>query len=422
VLDHDRWILLRAESDYAARYEGQVAVLVAANLMARMTPSVAVDLPDVAIVDGLPYAGANLKEVVLASTKKTDPWGEFVSRPYRHGDYVLQLGRTGSDLVIHGAGWDAYVGPQPSPLPASSAPNPIGPAMAAILAISSAFTTNLASPPAAMMLNALNWKPTPSPADAPRVKPARDLGELWTVGVGSVGTATLYFLTLATVNFSACLADMDVVAIHNLDRSPMFFAEDVGLMKTQAAARYLREVGVSAVGGDPFALDQSEIWKKRQSGRPDILISAANERKVRSVIEAGYPPIQIYGTTGKNWQSSLLRHIPLQEACSCCVFPDEGFVPTGCATAKLVGSRQAEQVDAALPFLSFAAGAMAAAEILKLGLPGYPFTTNRITLNTRPSPWISHAPPTRREGCICHRRSPSIHSQMIAGSRYAGLS
>lgn len=33
-----------------------------------------------------------------------------------------------------------------------------------------------------------------------------------------------------------------------------------------------------------------------------------------------------------------------------------------------------EQIDAALPFLSFAAGLMAAAEMLKLALPGYPFS------------------------------------------------
>jgi hypothetical protein len=59
-----------------------------------------------------------------------------------------------------------------------------------------------------------------------------------------------------------------------------------------------------------------------------------------------------------------------------------------------------EQMDAALPFLSFAAGAMAATEILKRGLIGYPFTTNRVILNTRPHVRAIPAALSFRPGCI----------------------
>lgn len=72
-----------------------------------------------------------------------------------------------------------------------------------------------------------------------------------------------------------------------------------------------------------------------------------------------------------------------------------------------------ETVDAALPFLSFAAGAMAAAEILKCGLPGYPFTANRVILNTSPCLRAVHAPMSPRLDCICGYRSKSVHRKML---------
>src|SRR3546814_16895822 len=81
---------------------------------------------------------------------------------------------------------------------------------------------------------------------------------------------------------------------------------------------------------------------------------------------ADMPPIQIYGTTGKSWQASVIRHVPLQGPCSLCLFPDSGPVAlTACATGKVVSPVNGKRIDAALPFLSFAAGLMPAAEILR---------------------------------------------------------
>jgi hypothetical protein len=78
-------------------------------------------------------------------------------------------------------------------------------------------------------------------------------------------------------------------------------------------------------------------------------------------------------------------------------------------------------MDTALPFLSFGAGLMAAAEILKLALPGYPFSPNRVVLNTQPAVRAVPAALARRDGCICQHRSSSVHRQMVAGSRYATI-
>ncbi len=82
-------------------------------------------------------------------------------------------------------------------------------------------------------------------------------------------------------------------------------------------------------------------------------------------------------------------------------------------------NNEKHQVDAALPFLSFAAGAMAAAEILKLSLPGFPFSENRTVLNTMPWPRTVQVPITERLDCICQRRSKTVHRQMVEKSRYS---
>ncbi len=419
VLDPERWILLRTHASHAAGYDGQVAVLTAANLLARMTPAVALDVPRVPIVAPLPWAGHDLREHLLGLVFKADPFGKFVCRPFREGDYAIQLAPDGAPAVAHGSGWNIYLGPPPSPLPSAAAPNPIGPAMAAILAAAAAFRSDLRGAPGTVLLNSLDWRHSSIEADEGELLPEPALGEIWTVGTGSVGTAILYFLALATRNFAAGLFDMDVVKIHNLDRSPLFIADHVGMPKVAAAAACLREAGLGAVRTDPRALDESALWRNREAGTPDILIPAANERNVRAVIETGFPPVQIYATTGRHWQAAVIRHVPFRDPCSFCLFPVQDHVPTECAGGEVAVREREKPVDAALPFLSFAAGAMAAGEILKLGLPGYPFSPNRVVLNTQPAVKAVGASLSLRPECICQRRSEAVHRRMIAGTRFA---
>ena len=317
------------------------------------------------------------------------------------------------------------MGPGPSPLVDDDTLNPIGPALAVILAVTVAFRTALAEYPEAVCFNALDWSCGTVGPDAVPLGIEASLGTLWTVGTGSVGTAILYFLSLATREFSAALFDMDAVKVENLDRSPIFANDDVGEKKVDVAMEYLRDSGVRDVQALSCSLDEAECWSNRQEGIPDIMISTANERNVRSVIENGYPPIQIYATTGGNWQASVIRHVPLKEPCSLCLFPETSYTKTACAQGPVgtaaQGSRAENTVDAALPFLSFAAGVMAAAELLKLSVDGYPRVRSRVTLNAW-SPRIVQSSLAFREGCPCRTRSKNVHRRMIGGTRYAFLS
>ena len=425
VLNPEHWIALSANADYAARYDGQVAILTAANLLGRMSPAVALHIPPVPVIAPLPGSseGSTLQEIVLDLLFRVDPYGKFCRRAPGENDYIIHLGRTGATNLAHGSGWNIYCGPEPSPLEDDETVNPIGPALSSILAISEAFRTNLNSPATETLLNALTWRPGALKMDfAPLSILHNGLGTLWTVGTGSVGTAVLYFLSLATQAFSAALFDMDCVKIHNLDRSPLFMADEVGMDKVEVTKKYLDRVGIRTIA-EPRSLDNSALWCDRDDGVPDVLISTANERNVRTVVESGFPPLQIYGTTGGNWQAAVIRHIPLLDPCSTCLFPESNHKSTLCATGSIsVGQEGDEkQVDAALPFLSFAAGAMAAAEIFKLCLPGYPFNVNRVILNTFPFPRVVSLPLNFRENCLCQRRSTDVHRKMVSGSRFAEL-
>src|SRR3546814_13112795 len=65
-LDPARWISLAIDPAYAETYAGQVALLTAANLIGRMTPSVAIAVPEgTQIRDPLPWAGRSLSAVLF---------------------------------------------------------------------------------------------------------------------------------------------------------------------------------------------------------------------------------------------------------------------------------------------------------------------------------------------------------------------
>ena len=420
VLDPEHWITIVADSDYVASYDGQVALITAANLLGRMSPSIAFHFPSIKIVNSLPDAGRELTDFLSEKLYGADPFGRFTFRKPKDEDYVIYLGKTGASRVVHGSGWNAYCGDSPSPIRKDVSINPIGPALAVVLAVSQAFRCNLMKPPAKFQLNALNWKLCSiDPQVAPLSLSEDSLGNIWIVGTGSVGTAILYFLSLATRQFSGVLFDHDKVKSHNLDRSPIFAYKDTGHKKSIITQKYLSRLGVQ-MEAEPVSLDESRVWTSRAQGTPDIVVASANERNVRSLIESHFPPIQIYGTTGQNWQASVIRHIPFQDPCSLCLFPELDHEATECAAISMdVKQEKSVKVDAALPFLSFAAGIMAAAEIFKLQLPHYPLNANRVLIYTYIKPQTHTAPFTVRENCRCNLRSRDIHRKMIDATRYA---
>jgi hypothetical protein len=423
VLDAERRIVITADADYLETTAGQAAVLVAVNLLSRMTPSVSLGFGDTRFQPMLQDSPMSLHEFLLGQMKDVDPNGSFNVKGFSDDDYRVHAGPTGAPWIVHGSDWNAFVGEAPSPLASPGTSNPLGGAFAAIMAAAKIFKDAFPGNVAPIAANLLKW--TCELAErCPLINTRDSLGNVWFVGAGSVGSAIAYFLVLAGVKFEATIFDGDSVKVENLDRSPIFRYEDVGESKAEVVAKFLRAQGISATAERSW-LDRSEKWKQRQQGVPDILISAANERNVRYAIESLLPPVQIYGTTGTNWQACVLRHIPPQDPCTCCMFPPDASAPMKCATGvvdvPVGGSDKTKQIDASLPFLSFAAGLMAAVEIVKLAnrIPG---TSNRAFFTPCGDPIVYPLSLQRREKCLCMTRSSAAHRTMVSGSKYANLS
>jgi len=430
TLDPARTITITAESARLRRFDTQVALLTGANLLGRISPRVKLAFADVPLHPSLPWGGASMHDRLLSQMKAANPFGSYTAVQESPGDFVIHIGREGGGLTVDGSGWNAYLGPYPSPLRDSADGNGFGTALAVILAAAQMFRSPFKAIAKPFVCNAFDWTDAPSTQVHGRFENT-DLGEILFVGLGSVGSAALYYLGMTTRHFSPTLIDKDRVKIHNLSRSPLFVAADCvdemvhpegGLYKVDASKRFLHEIGVTRVESEPVALHRSSLWQYRPSGTPDVVVSAANEEDVRYHIEMGYPPIQIYATTGKNWQIALLRHLPDDEACSMCIFPpEESRIPMPCATDHVTCLDPTEQIDSALPFLSFGAGLMTAAEIVKLTLRGYPFCRSRVTLNLRSDPKIVATPLVHRGGCACEHRERSVQREMIRGSRYESI-
>ena len=426
-LPTDRPVHIHVDPEYAGTYAGQIAAITAASLFGRMSRSVAVAVPPLQVLAPLPWTSSKLDEIVMRTLEDTHQYGIYERRSAQQEDLRLVVGPVGDGLIVHGDGWGAYCGTEPSPIMQSDESNPFGAAFAVIAAASRLQLNPDAGAFEPVSVDTYLWRTGPPSTDVPKVVPDFDLGELWCIGVGSVGSCALFFLSLVTRAFHAVLVDGDTVEIENVTRSALFSSRDASesRCKVEVAADWLHRAGVGRIEPHVAWLDEMPgRWSERAPGTPDILISAANERNVRSVIEQAFPPLQVYATTGRNWQATLLRHIPLIDACSLCVRRSQTPRPPAlCASGspEPAGSG-AEEDDVALPFLSYAAGLMTAAEVAKLALTGEVVTPNRVFFEPRTRDLVRVVGLCQRRGCVCQLRDATIHEEAIRGSRFTSLS
>lgn len=424
-LDPSHAVVVDGNPETLKTYPGQCAAIVLANLLSRMTPSVSLSLPNCKMHPRLRFFGDCLHEVLIRQMKEADPTGKFLIRARLLSDYVINIGAGEGDIVATGVGWTAYAGPSPVPFVEIPTNNPMGSIFAAILAAAQLFVGRFPNPAKMQLIDTFTWTQDNSAQDVGL--PNEALGRVMTVGVGSVGSAALYFLALARASFSADLIDYDFVEVLNLGRSPIFTASDAKaqLAKVDSVKRFLSDSGISDIRTDCNPLHESSLWTERLIGEPDVLISAANEMDVRRFIENTFPPLQLYATTGRNWQVALVRHVPMVEPCSTCLFPSTiEHKNTACSSVpgESANSNEKPEPDVALPFLSFAAGFMIASELLKLHLANYPIYHQRVTISFRPDIQITHTNITTRNNCMCTKRSHLIHSKVIEKTKYCKFS
>jgi hypothetical protein len=204
----------------------------------------------------------------------------------------------------------------------------------------------------------------------PEAPTLADVGDLLLAGVGAVGSALLYILSLMTLRARVTVLDRDFVDTSNLNRSPLFTVLDAALQrsKTDVAQALLQSVGVEV---ESVHAAWRDIGEQLSRQRFDVWVSLTNEDGAWAEVPFQLPPVVLHGTTTSGWGIAFGRHIPRIEDCTACRLPRPHAEFRGpCSEAEIDSPDQHEPFRASLPFLSTVSAALIAAELMKLQFQG----------------------------------------------------
>jgi len=415
--------------DAVASFAGQVMLRVAANLLSRWCRRVTVVLPSTDTESAVGLGVGNLGEVVLAQMRDADPFGNFNLSDQLPMDAPLKLciGHGPSEVsdpasvCINASGWLASISiGRAIPLEPSEVRNPLGAIAAACLGIAQLFKIAVQMPRASYLragifdVFSLAWLSTVP--QGRRWPESLDIGRILMVGAGSVGSSAVYSMHLAGLAGSLTIVDNDDTKIENFNRSPIFGQKTLGEPKSAATAAFLSS---STLSPTPVVLWWDEFLK--QHGRAavdfDVWLPLANDFDVRRSMQHNVPPLLIHASTTANWGVNHARHIPGRDDCLVDRFPT---VVTADQLACGVGKISAAEVtvDAALPFISFFAGMLVAADLVRAQLPDYPQTPNFALID-----WYGNLEGIQswdrkpRPGCVCGDQA-ALHEYYNRNTRH----
>lgn len=220
-------------------------------------------------------------------------------------------------LQVYGSGWWGGVSPRTIPaLPDSALP--YGPYAAACLAASRVFfEVRMAEPPAIRAVGYSMWhlaaavSPT---AEDVTVGLPDNLGlHAALAGCGAVGSSWLHAMwTTPGLRGSVLAADDDPDGLieSNLNRCPLFGKDDLGMQKSEAAARHFQGRGIEV---EPHASKLERISERRA-----LVISAVDLGSSRRAIQALYPA-QLMQASTEDLRAEVLRCDPTSRgACIAC--------------------------------------------------------------------------------------------------------
>src|SRR5688572_17783871 len=94
-------VSLNAEREFLETRAGQAALITAANLLGRMTETIALAFDDLSVVSGLPGQGRSIHDVVIQAIGDANPFAEIIVGPGPENAYPIQLGANGPAWVAH---------------------------------------------------------------------------------------------------------------------------------------------------------------------------------------------------------------------------------------------------------------------------------------------------------------------------------
>jgi hypothetical protein len=346
---------------------GQMAILSATNMLARAHPAVTICVPDVPLIVPAPFPGASLAEVCATLARAANPdiaAGICATLPTS----VLSVG-IGPDspaATIHAGAkrWTALTGTGPQPITQDSS-SLLGLAMSVSLACSTIFRLAIGLTPAPTRALSLWSLGATSDATGPGEVGPLDIGSTWMTGAGAVGSALAWWLQFVGVTGLWTIIDGDFVDETNLNRSLGYFASHASLSGGGPAAK-ARATASLIPGATPFVGWWNDFIESDPAA-PDVLVPIANEYEIRPAVAAYGHPAVLHASTSPSWTAELHRHLIPTDDCIACRLPETApRFQCASAPARRQSDGSAGSDDAALPFLSGAAGVLLTAALVQL--------------------------------------------------------
>lgn len=353
--------------DAAASRPGQVAVLSLVNMLARIHRSLAVVLPAAPLLAQTIVPARDLRDAVVRTATAIDPFiaVEVVERRPSGAPSI------GMGHLVPG-GFDLYIGADGALAILSDEPKPISPSDTSILG--SGLAASLA---AADILHLVLTGARPFPRQVsswgfgedaradrgPASLGPVDVGDVLVVGGGAVASCLLYWLREIGTTGAWEVVDGDIVELHNTNRSLGLLAADAGWPESDPANK--AERAASLIGATSYVGWYDEWLREHDAARPDLVLPLANDRGVRHAIGNRGEPLLMSATTSPHESAALHRQVAGRDDCMDCRFPDASVPAFECSTGQ-VETGTDTSTDAALPFLSAAAGMLLASGLIQL--------------------------------------------------------
>ncbi|MGQ0678171.1 MAG: ThiF family adenylyltransferase [Actinomycetota bacterium] len=401
---------------------GQTLILAAVNMAARVHRRIAIDIPDAELLVPTLVAATSLRDAAFALALAIDPFLDLRDTGEKEAP-SLGIGQRAGSVNVGAKGYRASVsvgslliGDHPAGI--------LGAGLAACLGTSALLQLVTGQIPAERVVSLWCF----GEGDLDEVGPEVPVGPLKVgervalIGAGAVGSAIAYWLRLIGVEGEWVFVDHDEVELHNTNRSIGQLVEDAGWAAGLPGGipRGKANVAAELIGGYHFDGWYDE-WIQ-DARRPDLIIPVANDRGLRQVIGRLGMPLLMHGATSANWTAELHRHGP-RDDCPACRFPHNTIPDFGCSEGPLdPGIEKEESPDAALPFLSAAAGLLVVAGLTQLenGYLDVRHNHHRLLFQSAINTSWLNTIHSCHDGCRI-RPTPGVRRQLNRGRRWGHL-
>ncbi len=366
----ERPVLIAVGSDIAATRAGQIATLALVNMAARVHRRIVLSIPTAPLVGRSLVPAADLQTAAIRTARAINPVLDFLEPATDRCVFAARVGLGNAvpgdlDVYLDWRGGLGMLDTSPIPAPAHDADSVFGAATTAVLGATALFRLAHGQHIRPSRLNPMELVAGTDASILDHTGPI-DVGDVLAVGAGAVTTALLYWARELGTRGNWDIVDGDTTELHNTNRCLTMTAADAGwpdgrptttpLAKAEAAAR--------TIDAHPHT-EWYDQWQSHHDARHDLILPLANHRDVRTMVAQRGEPLLLHATTSPNWTAELHRHRPDRDDCPSCRIPDTTTPEMGCSTGP-AAPEEPDSPDAALPFLSAAAGLLLAAALAAL--------------------------------------------------------